>query len=203
MSETLRAPLEDAESLADGKKRPYQAGAFEILLCRVLGELFAVENKCSHQEHLSQSTNPDIAAEFWLRDLAPDSCSRRVDTPTSEGALGHPAPFGRIARVHLRSCCDLWGSSQKPQSGQCTTLDTGDIRQSTSYANESALVRICPVHGAAFDVRDGSHKSPPAMCGIETFPVVMEDGVVAVEVPSHPKKPKVDPFAGPQLVRTR
>ena len=124
MSETLPVPLEDAESLADGEKRPYQAGAFEILLCRVQGELFVVENRCSHQE-------PPLAR-------------------------------GRLRGHRL----------------------------------------ICPVHGAAFDVRDGSHKSPPAMCGIETFPVVMEDGVVSVEVPSQPKKPKVDLFAGPQLVRT-
>ena len=29
----------------------------------------------------------------------------------------------------------------------------------------------CPLHGAQFDVRDGSHRGPPAVVGIECFEV--------------------------------
>lgn len=121
----MQVPLDEADSLADGEMRLYKAGAFEVLLCRVRGELHAVENKCAHQER-----------------------------PLARGKL----------RNHLL---------------------------------------ICPVHGAAFDVRDGTHKSPPATCGIETFRIVQDAGRVLVEVPKHAKKPKIDPFSGPQMMRTR
>lgn len=30
----------------------------------------------------------------------------------------------------------------------------------------------CPLHGAQFDVRDGSHQGPPAVLGIASFTVV-------------------------------
>lgn len=125
MTDTLRVPLKDADSLAEGEKKLYEAGAYQILLCRVKGEYFAVENKCSHQEK--------------------------------------PLLRGRLRGHQL----------------------------------------ICPVHGAAFDVRDGSHQCPPAMRAIETFSVVVEDGMVAVELPTQPIKPAVDPFSGPRMVRTR
>ena len=125
MSEQLLVPLEDAESLAEGEKRLYTAGPFEVLVCRVKGELFAVENKCSHQER-----------------------------PLERGRLRH----------HLL---------------------------------------VCPVHGATFDVRDGTHQSPPATCGIVSFPVIQSEQGTCVEIPREQRKPPPDPFSGPQMVRTR
>ncbi len=39
---------------------------------------------------------------------------------------------------------------------------------------------ICPLHGASFDVRDGSVKGPPAYEGIRSYPVRVTDGRVEV-----------------------
>lgn len=41
---------------------------------------------------------------------------------------------------------------------------------------------ICPLHGAAFDCRDGSPVAAPAIRPITTFPVRVVDGVVGVDV---------------------
>lgn len=41
---------------------------------------------------------------------------------------------------------------------------------------------VCPRHGAAFDVRDGSHQGPPAWEGIACYQVVEEDGTARVQV---------------------
>ena len=41
---------------------------------------------------------------------------------------------------------------------------------------------ICPRHGSAFDLRSGRPLSLPAFEPVETYPVVVEDGVVKVEV---------------------
>ena len=41
---------------------------------------------------------------------------------------------------------------------------------------------ICPRHGSAFDLETGSPLSLPAYLPVETYPVVVEDGVVKVEV---------------------
>jgi 3-phenylpropionate/trans-cinnamate dioxygenase ferredoxin component len=43
-------------------------------------------------------------------------------------------------------------------------------------------VAICPRHGARIDIRTGRPLSLPAVLPVETFPVVVEDGIVKVEV---------------------
>src|SRR6185437_10912339 len=45
-----------------------------------------------------------------------------------------------------------------------------------------AGVAICPRHGSEFDVRTGRPLSLPAYLPVETFEVVVEDGVVKVKV---------------------
>ena len=51
-----------------------------------------------------------------------------------------------------------------------TPLSTGRFR--------GAMV-TCALHGAQFDVRDGSHSGPPAWEGVATYPVdETDDGVV-------------------------
>jgi 3-phenylpropionate/trans-cinnamate dioxygenase ferredoxin component len=40
----------------------------------------------------------------------------------------------------------------------------------------------CPLHGASFDVRDGSHSGPPAWEGVPAFAVTEVDGVAAVSL---------------------
>ena len=41
---------------------------------------------------------------------------------------------------------------------------------------------ICPLHGASFDVRDGSHSGPPASEGIATFAVREVDGIASADI---------------------
>lgn len=40
----------------------------------------------------------------------------------------------------------------------------------------------CPLHGARFDVRSGQVVSGPVLCGVRTYPVVIESDVVYVEL---------------------
>ena len=40
----------------------------------------------------------------------------------------------------------------------------------------------CPLHGAQFDVRDGSHQGPPAVVGIGCFPVTEADGTASLRL---------------------
>jgi 3-phenylpropionate/trans-cinnamate dioxygenase ferredoxin subunit len=41
---------------------------------------------------------------------------------------------------------------------------------------------VCPLHGAQFDVRDGSHQGPPAWEGVVCYPVEEADDGVTVEL---------------------
>jgi 3-phenylpropionate/trans-cinnamate dioxygenase ferredoxin subunit len=41
---------------------------------------------------------------------------------------------------------------------------------------------LCPLHGAAFDVRDGSALSRPATVPLRTYPVHIEDDIVHITV---------------------
>jgi len=41
---------------------------------------------------------------------------------------------------------------------------------------------VCPRHGAAFDLKTGAALRMPATEGIATFPVVIRDGLVEVEI---------------------
>ena len=43
-------------------------------------------------------------------------------------------------------------------------------------------VAICPRHGARIDIRTGRPLSLPAVFPVETFPVVVEDGFVKVDI---------------------
>jgi 3-phenylpropionate/trans-cinnamate dioxygenase ferredoxin subunit len=96
-------PLGDLRDLADGELRCFDdIGRDGIVVCRVDGRLFALDDNCSH-----------------------------ADTPLSEGRL----------------------------RGYSIT---------------------CPLHGAAFDVRDGSHSGPPAWEGVAAHEVVETDDGAAV-----------------------
>ena len=44
-------------------------------------------------------------------------------------------------------------------------------------------VVVCPRHGSRFDLRSGRPLSLPAYLPVDTFPVLVEDGLVKVEVP--------------------
>ena len=43
-------------------------------------------------------------------------------------------------------------------------------------------VAVCPRHGARIDIRTGRPLSLPAVLPVETFPVIVEDGTVKVDL---------------------
>ncbi|MBH02124.1 MAG: hypothetical protein CL469_05610 [Acidimicrobiaceae bacterium] len=88
----------------NGELTACEVGDLEILVCRVDGRLYAIEDKCSH-----------------------------ADTPLSEGRL-------------------------------------------------SGFQVNCPLHGASFDVRDGTHSGPPAYTGVRCFEIVEDDSGVTVKI---------------------
>ena len=104
-SHHVLGPLED---LVDGESRAFEEiGEYGIVVCNVQGEIYALEDNCSH-----------------------------ADTPLSEGQL---------RGWHI----------------------------------------TCPLHGASFDIRDGSHGGPPAWEGVWCYKVARVDGevVVSLEAP--------------------
>lgn len=41
---------------------------------------------------------------------------------------------------------------------------------------------MCPLHGASFDVRDGSVKAKPALVPLSSYPLRIQNGEISVEV---------------------
>jgi 3-phenylpropionate/trans-cinnamate dioxygenase ferredoxin component len=58
--------------------------------------------------------------------------------------------------------------------------DNGPLAEGDFEPDEG--VAICPRHGARIDIRTGRPLSLPAVLPVETFPVVVEDGIVKVDV---------------------
>ena len=58
--------------------------------------------------------------------------------------------------------------------------DDGPLCEGDFDAEEG--VAICPRHGANIEICTGKPLSLPAVLPVETFPVVVEDGVVKVDV---------------------
>ncbi|MDH3755452.1 MAG: Rieske 2Fe-2S domain-containing protein [Acidimicrobiia bacterium] len=109
-----RVELGDTGDLGDGQLRYCDIGDHGVVVCRVKGEVFALEDNCSH-----------------------------ADTPLSQGSL-------------------------------------------------SGYMLTCPLHGAQFDVRDGSHGGPPAYVGVRTYPVEESETGVVIDMSA----PDVDPDDG-------
>lgn len=110
MSEPETHNLGTLEDLVDGESRSFEdVGEYGIVVCNVQGEIYALEDNCSH-----------------------------ADTPLSEG---------RLRGWHI----------------------------------------TCPLHGASFDIRDGSHGGPPAWEGVPCYTVARVDGevVVTLETPGN------------------
>lgn len=55
------------------------------------------------------------------------------------------------------------------------TLADGEI-------DEAACTIECPRHGSLFDLRTGIPKTLPAYAPVETFPVLIEDDIIKLEV---------------------
>ncbi len=117
--------LGDLSDLADGQLRRIEPpGCPGIVVCRVAGKLYALDDDCSH-----------------------------ADARLSEGRL---RGFGLT----------------------------------------------CPRHGASFDVRDGSHTSPPAWEGVAAHDIVETDGSAVVTVTRRDRGDD-GPIADGSRMRTR
>ena len=57
----------------------------------------------------------------------------------------------------------------------------------------------CPLHGASFDVRDGTHSGPPAWEGVACYRVREVDGVAIVDL--RPTKTEHDTNLAPETER--
>jgi len=105
VSDEASHPLGQLDDLADGEMRVFEdIGDYGIVVCRVGGQLYSLDDNCSH-----------------------------ADTPLSEG---------RLRGAHI----------------------------------------TCPLHGASFDVRDGTHSGPPAWTGVPCHAVQVVDGEAVVEI---------------------
>jgi 3-phenylpropionate/trans-cinnamate dioxygenase ferredoxin subunit len=58
--------------------------------------------------------------------------------------------------------------------------DNGPLAEGDFDPDEG--VAICPRHGAHIDIRTGRPLSLPAVLPVETFPVLVEDGIVKVDI---------------------
>jgi 3-phenylpropionate/trans-cinnamate dioxygenase ferredoxin component len=58
--------------------------------------------------------------------------------------------------------------------------DDGDLMEGD--VDEETCSVECPRHGSVFDLRTGKPLNLPAYVPIDTFPVLVEDGVIKVEV---------------------
>ena len=58
--------------------------------------------------------------------------------------------------------------------------DDGDLMEGD--VDEETCTVECPRHGSEFDLRTGQPLNLPAYVPIETYPVLVEDGVIKVEV---------------------
>ena len=58
--------------------------------------------------------------------------------------------------------------------------DNGDLMEGDVDTDECTVE--CPRHGSLFDLRTGKPLTLPAYVPVDTFPVMVEDGVIRVEV---------------------
>lgn len=64
---------------------------------------------------------------------------------------------------------------------------------------------LCPVHGAMFDIRDGSARSAPAKKPVRTFPARVRGGMVEIDLSgmTEPQVKAVSPPTPPQGKRPK
>jgi 3-phenylpropionate/trans-cinnamate dioxygenase ferredoxin component len=70
------------------------------------------------------------------------------------------------------------------EDGEFLAIDDTCTHQDASLADgwlEGRTVE-CPLHASCFDLRTGQPSGPPATRPVRTYPVVVEDGQIRVEV---------------------
>lgn len=98
-------------------------------------------------------------------------------TDLAEGAMRCFDDVGRDGIVVCRVGGQLYAVADNCSHAD-TPLSEGRLR---------GFGLTCPLHGASFDVRDGTHSGPPAWEGVACYQVREVDGVALVNV--NPTKP--------------
>jgi 3-phenylpropionate/trans-cinnamate dioxygenase ferredoxin subunit len=91
-------------------------------------------------------------------------------------------PPGEAKLVHageLTACVYNLGGELYAIEDRCSH-DDGPLCEGEFDPEEGFAV--CPRHGAHIDIRSGSPLTLPAVLPVETFPIVVEDGIVKVDL---------------------
>lgn len=105
-----------------------------------------------------------------------------------EGQLLRFEDIGRHGVVVCRA-----GGALYALDDNCSHADTP-----LSEGRVRGVAIVCPLHGAAFDLRDGSHLGPPAWEGVACHRVEESDGVASVVLAGRPSR-RADPSAQPRM----
>ena len=108
-----------------------------------------------------------------------------------DGEMRYFEDIGPDGIVVCRAAGDLYALTDKCSHAD-TPLSEGRLR---------GFALTCPLHGASFDVRDGSHSGPPAWEGVPCHAVTESDGVAVVVLAGRDERD--DPSAGGGHMRTR
>lgn len=114
--------------------------------------------------------------------------------PLSDLADGAMRSFDDVGRDGIVVC--RVGGQLYAVTDNCSHADTP-----LSEGRLRGYGLTCPLHGASFDVRDGTHSGPPAWEGIACYPVREVDGVAIVDLT--PTKPDNDNNLAPDSERFR
>ncbi len=109
----------------------------------------------------------------------------------SDLADGEQRSFEGVGRHGIVVC--RAGGALYALDDNCSHADTP-----LSEGRVRGFTIVCPLHGAAFDVRDGSHLGPPAWEGVACHRVEESDGVASVVLASRPGGGP-DPSAPPRM----
>ncbi len=60
--------------------------------------------------------------------------------------------------------------------------DDGPLAEGEIEIDGEEAVVICPRHGSRFDIRTGKPLTLPAYVPVDTFPVVVNDGMIQVDI---------------------
>jgi 3-phenylpropionate/trans-cinnamate dioxygenase ferredoxin subunit len=92
MSESTTAPLGDLSDLGDGQMRRCRVGDTDVLVCRVKGSLYAIDDTCSHaDESLSEGFLSGFAVSCPLHGAQFDvRTGQHLGPPAYTGVRSYP-----------------------------------------------------------------------------------------------------------------
>ncbi len=146
-----------------GESVRVQGSVAAIAVFNVDGELYAIDDTCTHQDA--------SLSDGWLEGCA-------VECPLHAACfdLRTGMPSGLPAKTAVRT-------HDVVVDGELFAIDDTCTHQDASLADgwvEGCAVE-CPLHAACFDLRTGRPSGPPAKKAVRTHQVNISDGVVYVD----------------------